>query len=136
MKTKPYNNLAPEKQSVEEENKGNDDELINNSEASINDEDTEELIEGDDLIEMDIKNEKKIEYSFSPPDGELEDESEDTGDLPEAVKKKGNRYNPTLSSGTTIKESELENEGIYIAHSDDIGLGYGENDYSMEEEQS
>lgn len=101
--------------------------------------DLDELSEGDDPIEMDILEGDKIVYgsTFSPMDGNEGDESEDIDDLPDDLKSKGHRFDPTLSSGgryETDEEQEEWEEGLYINEADGIGLGYGDNDYSEEEE--
>lgn len=98
---------------------------------------SEELIEGDDPIELEINNEQKMEYSFSSEEGEFEEEIHNTGDLAKENRKLGNRYDYELSmgSGEASQEGNMEREGIYIADRDDIGLGYGDNDYFNEEEE-
>ena len=131
MQAKNKNKPQPQ---AEEEKIEAEEELNNSGQIISEEEEPVDLVEGDDLIEMDIKNEKKIEYSFTPPDGELENESEDTSDLPEEVKKTGNRYNPSFSSGPQLEEEdEMQKEGIFVANSDEIGFGYSDNDYAKEE---
>ena len=137
MKTKKDNKSLPKTQNATEEKIDVGEQNNDPSGDIVINEEPSELAEGDDPIEMDINNGQKIDYSFSPPDGELEDESEDKGDLPEGIKKTGNRYDPALSVAPKVqqKEEDLEKEGIYITDSDTIGLGYGDNDYAKEEEE-
>lgn len=97
--------------------------------------DLEELSEGDDPVEMDILEADKIVFgsSFSPMDGNDGDESEDVEDLPDELKRQGQRFDPTLSSGGRIKkETEEWEDGLFINDMDNIGMGFGENDYAEE----
>src|SRR5688500_996259 len=61
----------------------------------------EHLDAGDDMIGMELNDAEKINYgaSLDAMEGNLGDESEDTGDLPEGNRKIGNRYDPALSVG-------------------------------------
>ena len=108
----------------------------NEREAIFNDE-VEELQEASDSIEIEIEEGERITYgsTFSPQDGDLGDESEDLLDLPDELRKVGHRYDPTLSVGRPEPESRDELElGIDIVDADDAGLGYGQNDYSEDED--
>ncbi|HET6243589.1 MAG: hypothetical protein H0V01_02215 [Bacteroidetes bacterium] len=96
----------------------------------------DELFGEFDAIEVEEDEGEKITYGsfFSPKDGDLGDESEDTGDLPETLRK--NRYDPTLSAPPE-SSSEPDNdellENMRVTNEDKAGLGYGANDYSEEE---
>ena len=97
----------------------------------------EELKEASDSIGIEMEEGERITYgsSFSPQDGDLGDESEDIGDLPEELRKIGHRYDSTIPIGGAPPDDldELE-EGIDIVDADDAGLGYGENDYTEDSE--
>ncbi|MDQ3193026.1 MAG: hypothetical protein M3Q58_15685 [Bacteroidota bacterium] len=94
-----------------------------------------ELFMDSDAIEVEEEEGDKITFgsSFSPEDGDLGDESEDTGDLPETLRK--NRYNPTLSAppeSSTEPDNDELLENMRVTNEDKAGLGYGDNDYSDE----
>lgn len=100
-------------------------------------EEQEELFMDSDAIEVEEEEGDRITFgsSFSPKDGDLGDESEDNGDLPETLRR--NRYNPTLSAPPESSE-EPDNdellENMRVTNEDKAGLGYGDNDYSEEEQ--
>ena len=97
--------------------------------------DLDELSEGNDPVEMDILEADKIVFgsSFSPMDGNDGDESEDVDDLPDELKKVGHRFDQTLSAGGRIKEeSEEWQDGLFINDMDNVGMGFGDNDYAEE----
>jgi hypothetical protein len=97
------------------------------------DQEVHELIDDTDAIEVEEEEADKIIFgmSFSPMDGDLGDETEDNGDLPETLLK--NRYNQNLSAQpeATPDDDELIDK-IRITNEDKAGLGYGDNDYSEE----
>jgi hypothetical protein len=95
------------------------------------DEEVHELDDNMDAIAAEEDEADKITFgmSFSPMDGDLGDETEDIGDLPEELLK--NRYNPTLSAPSEITPDDDELiEKIRITNERTAGLGYGSNDYS------
>lgn len=99
--------------------------------------DVTELTEGDDPVEIENEQADKITFgsSFSPADGDLGDESEDMGDLPDSLKER-NRYDPSMSTGeTSYNQSELEENGMHITDADHVGLAYDDNDYTRDSEE-
>jgi hypothetical protein len=97
----------------------------------------EDLEEGDDAIAMETNEGEKITYgsTFSPMDGDIGDESEDINDMPVDLKKTGNRYDPTLSSGKKVnKEAEELTDGIQVKDEDEIGMAYGKDNYVDDED--
>jgi hypothetical protein len=88
---------------------------------------------GDDAIEIEMGEGEKIVYgsTFSPKDGDLGDESEDIRDLPVEMRKGGNRYDPTLSTGRMNESNDLDEleESIHITDEDHVGMAYGEDKY-------
>jgi hypothetical protein len=103
-----------------------------------NDDMREDLEEGDDAIAMETNEGEKITYgsTFSPMDGDIGDESEDINDLPVDLKKTGNRYDPTLSSGKKVNvEAEELTEGIEVKGEDEIGMAYGKDNYVDDEQK-
>ena len=94
----------------------------------------EELLYETDSIEVEEGEAEKITYgaTFSPQDGDLGEEPQDIGDLPESLIKI--RYDSTLLSQPT---DELDNdeliEKIRITNEDKAGLGYGDNNYTEED---
>jgi hypothetical protein len=98
------------------------------------DQEVHELDENMDAIAAEEDEADKITFgmSFSPMDGDLGDETEDTGDLPETLLK--NRYNQNLSAQSDIQPDDDELiEKIRITNKNKAGLGYGDNDYSKDE---
>lgn len=101
-------------------------------------EDTQdELFSESDAIEVQEDEGEKITYglSFSPNEGDLGEETEDFGDLPETLRK--NRYDPTLSAPPeSLEEPDNDEllENMRVTNEDKAGLGYGDNDYSEEEQ--
>ena len=94
----------------------------------------EELRDETDAIELEEDEAEKITYgaTFSPQEGDLGEEPQDIGDLPESLIK--NRYDPTLLSQPTDEPDNDELiEKIRITNEDKAGLGYGDNDYTDED---
>jgi hypothetical protein len=97
------------------------------------DQEVHELDENMDAIAAEEDEADKITFgmSFSPMDGDLGDETEDRGDLPETLLK--NRYNQNLSAQSDIQPDDDELiEKIRITNENKAGLGYGDNDYSKD----
>jgi hypothetical protein len=101
-------------------------------------EDVEPLFDDLDAIEVEDDNAEKITFGmgFNPKDGDLGDETEDLGDLPDSMRK--NRFDNTLSAQPTgdmddTDDDELVKKIRVTKNKDSIGLGYGDNDYSKEE---
>jgi SMC interacting uncharacterized protein involved in chromosome segregation len=93
-----------------------------------------ELNDDIDAIEAEEEEADRITFgmSFSPMDGDLGDETEDTGDLPETLLK--NRYNQNLSTQPSVTPDDDELiEKMRITNENKAGLGYGDNDYSDKE---
>ncbi len=99
---------------------------------SVQDNDITELTEGDDAIEIENETGDKIIYgsTFSPADGDVGDESEDNGDLPEGLRGKP-EYTPTLASGAASdSDFQLDENRMHITDENHIGLGFDDNDYT------
>lgn len=95
--------------------------------------DIHELDYESDAIEAEDDEGEKITFgmSFSPMDGDLGDESEDEGDLPETLIRNKNRYDPSLGTQPSDEPDNDELiEKMRITNEDKAGLGYGSNDYS------
>jgi hypothetical protein len=112
----------------------NNNENLDDAWMDQDDQEVESLLDDKDAIELEEDQADKIVFgmSFNPKDGDLGDESEDNGDLPEMLIQ--NRYNPTLSTkptGEDYKDELLEK--MRITNENKAGLGYGDNDYDKEE---
>ena len=128
-KNKPFP-VQPEKENQEFLPADSAEEII------VEEQEQSELIYGDDSIEMDLENGKKVDYGFSEEFGDFDNELENRADLPLELKRYGNRYNPAVSSEPEVQEvDDLEKEGLNISDSDEIGMGYSDNDYAREEEE-
>jgi hypothetical protein len=134
MKKKQIHKDIPEhRKSIREIEERGNDETLDEGMLDQDDQEVEGLSDGKDAIELEEEQADKIVFgmSFNPKDGDLGDESEDNGDLPDSLIQ--NRYNPTLSSkpsGDDYKDELLEK--IRITNEEKAGLGYGDNDYSEE----
>lgn len=86
----------------------------------------------EDPLEADINERLKLGFALEKPEeNNLGDESEYIGDLPEESMRPGNRYYPSLSTGTT-GTTGLEMPGdleMHVKGENDIGMAYGPDKY-------
>jgi hypothetical protein len=135
MNKKQIHKKTPNTHKTERElRENNNNENLDDALMDQDDQEVESLLDDKDAIELEEDQADKIVFgmSFNPKDGDLGDESEDNGDLPEMLIQ--NRYNPTLSTkptGEDYKDELLEK--IRITNENKAGLGYGDNDYEHEE---
>jgi hypothetical protein len=110
------------------------DETLDEGLLDQDDQEVEGLLDDSDAIEVEEREADRITFgmNFNPKEGDLGDESEDRGDLPENLTQ--NRYDPTLSTRPSGSEDPDEIiRKIRITNENNAGLGYGDNDYSDEE---
>lgn len=87
----------------------------------------------EDPMEADINERLKLGFALEKPEeGVLGEEGEYIGDLPEQSLKPGNRYDPSVSAGTSAY-SGLEMPGdldMRITGENNIGMAYGPDKYT------
>jgi hypothetical protein len=129
-----HKNVPEHRKSTREIEERENDETLDDAWLGQEDQEVESLLDDKDAIELEEDQADKIVFgmSFNPIDGDLGDESEDIGDLPENLI--NNRYDSTLSTKPSAenKKDELL-EKIRITNEDEAGLGYSDNDYEEEE---
>jgi hypothetical protein len=129
-----HKNVPEHLKSTREIEERENDETLDDAWLGQEDQEVESLLDDKDAIELEEDQADKIVFgmSFNPIDGDLGDESEDIGDLPENLI--NNRYDSTLSTKPSAenKKDELL-EKIRITNEDEAGLGYSDNDYEEEE---
>lgn len=86
---------------------------------------------GEDAIDIERNEGQRFSDSatYMPTGGDLGDESQDYGDLPEQTRKNHNYYDASLASGGQRKSPDPENpEGMHIDDGRKVGLSFDEDE--------
>jgi hypothetical protein len=92
----------------------------------------------EDPLEADINERLKLGFALERPEqGDLGEEDEYIGDLPDGQLRLGNRYDPSVSTGNPGGVG-LEMPGdmdVHVAGADNIGMAYGPDNYIRDDEE-
>jgi hypothetical protein len=87
----------------------------------------------EDPMEADIDQRLKLGFALEKPEeGVLGEEGEYIGDLPEQSLRRGNRYDPSLSAGTSAYSGlEIPDDlDMHVTRESNIGMAYGPDKYT------